>query len=406
MMGIADEKLRFGVTDAGRVVLRGTGFVALAALIVPAFGVLSTLVSILLAALLIGFVLRPRVRLDGRLPDRIVAGRQARCTYVLRNVGRLPVYGLCVRLAALPEGIEEVGEGCIVPRLAPGEQAEVTVTLRAKRRGLYSVPRPTCRSAFPFNLFWFGASRRGQEDLVVLPAFCRLDLPVRGTARHAHSTGVRLAGWAGGSPEYVGSRPFRPGDSPRRIDARAWARLAAPATKEYDQDVDNNALLVLDTRVPPDAWKTRKEKEIKELEAAVSLCASVAFTLGDDCFIDLLLAGPDMHVFTAWPGPVRLDRIHDLLAAVEPSQGDLPQETVLALADRFRETSHAVFILLNWSRTWRQLAELAQRAGCRATVVLIDEANGLHAGPEEENWIDNVRFLPPDEILAQRVKTL
>ena len=67
-----DAKLRIGLTDAGKMILRGIGFVALAALIVPAFGVLSALVSVMLTALVVGFILRPRIRVSSNLPDRII----------------------------------------------------------------------------------------------------------------------------------------------------------------------------------------------------------------------------------------------------------------------------------------------------------------------------------------------
>ena len=109
------------LTDAGKTVLHGTCFVALAALIVPAFGVLSALVSVLLMSLLVGYVLRPRIQVSGNLPDRVVAGQTAKLRYVLKNVARLPAYNFSVRLDALPDAIEQIGGEHIVPRLGPGE---------------------------------------------------------------------------------------------------------------------------------------------------------------------------------------------------------------------------------------------------------------------------------------------
>ena len=63
------EKSRLGITDAGKTVLRGTIFVALAALVVPAFGVLSALVSVLLVSLIVGYFVRPRIQISGELPE-------------------------------------------------------------------------------------------------------------------------------------------------------------------------------------------------------------------------------------------------------------------------------------------------------------------------------------------------
>lgn len=402
-MAAVDEKLCFGLTEVGRVVLRGTGFVALAAFIVPAFGVLCILACVLLTALVVGFTIRPRVRIDGNLPDRVIAGRTTELTYVLRNVGRLPAYNLWMGFTALPQTIEQMTGEHTISRLAPGETAQITVAIRPTRRGCYRIGHPICRSTFPFNLLWFGASRRGEEGLIVLPHFSRLQMPLRRLSRHVETAGMRLAGRVGVSPEYIGSRPYIPGDPPRHIDARAWARLAAPATKEYDEDCDNYAAIVLDTCIPAAAGRP-KSGQIDELEAAVSLCASAAFTINPSHFIDLLLAGPDLHEFTDWSREARLDRIHELLAAVEPSQAEPAERTIMSLADRLQEMSQVVFILLHWTETNRQLVE---RAGCHCAVVLIGDPTAPRADESPiPTWAGTVRIVSAQEILSGQIKQL
>lgn len=411
-------RLRFGLTDAGKVVLRGTVFVTLAALIVPAFGVLSALVSVVLMALLVGFVLRPKIQVSGTLPDRVVVGQRARLRYVLKNVARLPAYNLCMRLT-LPEAIEQVGDGHVVSRLGPGDTTEVTVEIRPRRRGYYRIKQPICQSSFPFNLFSFGTSHDDEETLIVLPAFSRLQIPLRRLSRHVSGGSARLAGSTGVFPEYVGNRPFLPGDSPRNIDARAWARLSVPATKEYHNDFDNYTALVLDTGVPE---VLRKESlglsrsgpnESKELEAAVSLCASVAFTINNDCLIDILLTGPELHQFTAWPRMVRLDKIHEILAGVEPSKGYSLEQISPKLASRFYEISEVVFILLSWDKAYRQstggltaLLEMAGKAGCHCTVLMIGQSSRMNMDEDNVSWAENVQFLSPDDILTGQIKRL
>jgi uncharacterized protein (DUF58 family) len=406
----AEEKLRFGLTEAGRTVVRGTGYVLLAALIVPAFGVLCTLVCVLLTALVVGFLVRPRVRIESRLPDRIVAGRIAWLTCTLTNVGRLPVYNLHVAFGVLPEGIEQIEGRHRVARLAPGETAEAAVAIRPTRRGRYRMGGPVCRSGFPFNLFWFGASRGREETLLVLPAFCRLQMFPRQFSPRAHAAGARVAARIGGSPEYRGNRPFIPGDSPRRIDARAWARLAAPATKEYDEDCDTYTALVLDTRVFEPSGRP-KSAQNGALEAAISLCASVAFTINNRCFIDLLLAGAELHSFGDLPREVRLDRVHELLAGMEPSRVEPGEDVIRSAADRFYQMSQAIFIVQRWDDTYRRLYELAERAGCRTAVLLVgNRPSGTPASaspfPIDGACPADVRILSPKEILSERVGAL
>ena len=399
------EKSRLHLSDAGKTVLRGTCFVALAALIVPAFGVLSALVSVLLVALLVGFVLRPRIKVGGNLPDRIIAGQTARLKYVLKNVARMPAYNFSVKFEALPESIEQIEQTHVIPRLGPGETIEVTVAIRARRRGHYQVGQPVCESSFPFNLFKFATPRQHEENLVVLPVFSRLHFPVRHLGRHVSAGGTRLAGIAGVFPEYAGNRPFQPGDSPRSIDSRAWARLASPAIKEYHDDFDNRAALVLDANVPK-ALRRSKSGETREFEAAVSLCASVAFTINNDCLIDMMLAGPDLHLFDGQPRKTRLDTAHDILAGVEAQQRCNLEHTLPVLADRFYEVSEVIFVLLQCNDTYERLVDKAAAAGCRTTILMIDGSDRMHEQPDPANRPGNVRFISPDEVLKGQVRRL
>jgi hypothetical protein len=110
-MSGSDAKLCFGLTDAGKMLLRGIGFIALAAFIVPAFGVLSALVSVMLTGLIVGFILRPKIKLSGNLPDRIVVNHAVQLRYVVRNIGRFAAYNLSLRFDTLPDSIEQIESG-------------------------------------------------------------------------------------------------------------------------------------------------------------------------------------------------------------------------------------------------------------------------------------------------------
>ncbi|MBN2594447.1 MAG: DUF58 domain-containing protein [Sedimentisphaerales bacterium] len=400
-----DAKLRIGLTDAGKMILRGIGFVALAALIVPAFGVLSALVSAFLMALVVGFILRPRVRVSGYLPDRIVVNNSVQLRYMLKNIGRFSVYNLCLRFDALPDAIEQVESGHVVSHLGPGDTVEVIVTIRPKRRGYYWIKNPVCQSSFPFGLFSFGSSRDDKEILIVLPTFSFLRILLQGLNPQVHSYSSILAGRTGAFPEYAGNRPFLPGDSRRRIDARAWARLAMPATKEYHENFDNCTALVLDTGVPKSLLPLKTDA-IKKFEAAVSLCASVAYTVNDYCLIDLLLAGPDLYQFTNRPRKMRLDKIHEILAGIKPSEDYIPEQMISILTDRLHRISEVIFVLYGWKKAYRQLLELAGQARCHSTVFVIEESGKIDLDQHEMAWREDIRILSPDEILTEQVMHL
>jgi uncharacterized protein (DUF58 family) len=404
-MSKIDGRLCLGLTDTGRAILRGTFFVALAAMIVPAFGILSALISIMLMALVVGFVLRPKIRIDGNLPDRVIVGQTTRFSYILKNTSRLPAYNLCVEFNALPEAIEQVEGGQVIPRLGPGETFEVTVAIKPTRRGYYKIKQPVCQSGFPFNLFNFGTSRDDQETLIVLPAFYQLQFSPVGTSQNVYAGGARLVGQRKAFPEYAGNRPFLPGDSPRRIDARAWARLSVPATKEYHDDFDKRTALILDTSVSELPLLSNSNAN-KKLEAAVSLCASVAFTINNDCLIDVLFVGIEIYQLAALPRMLRLDKIQDVLAGVEPSKGYSLDKISPVLISRFPRISEVFFILLSWKKAYRHLLQLAHQAGCHCNVLLIGKSGQMHVNDDNLRWNGNVRVLSPDEILTGQIKRL
>jgi len=400
-----DGRLHLALTDTGKVILRGTFFVALAALIVPAFGILSALVAIMLMALLVGFVLRPKIRIDGNLPERVIVGQTTKFSYILKNTSRLPAYNLCVEFSTLPEAIKQLAGAQVIPRLGPGETIEVTVEIRPARRGYYKIKRPICQSGFPFNLFNFGISYDDQETLVVLPVFYRLQFSPMGSSQNVCVGGARLAGQRSAFPEYAGNRPFLPGDSPRRIDARAWARLSVPATKEYHDNFDKRTILILDTSVSEFPLLSGSN-ESRLLEAAVSLCASVAFTINNDCLIDVLLTGNEIYQLAALSRMIRLDKIHDILAGAEPSKGYSLENISPVLISQFPRISEVFFILLRPNKAYRHLLQMANQAGCHCNVLLIGESGQMNVDEDDMSWTSNVRYLSPDEILTGQIKRL
>lgn len=400
-----DTRVRLSLTDAGRMLLLGTVFFFLTAAVIPAFGVLSALVAVLLTAWLTGWVVRPRVRIAAHLPDCVVVDHPVQLRYVVRNEARVPAYDLHVEFGALPEAIELTTPVEVISRLSPGETADVTITIRPRRRGYHCLPSPICRSSFPFNLVNFSAVRQDGWTLTVLPVFYPLQMAVWGLNRHVRAGGAGFAGRTDVSPEYAGNRPFLPGDSPRRIDTRAWARLSVPVTKEYHDDSDSYAAIVLDSRLPAGA-SASPDGEIREVEAAVSLCASVAFSINGKSLVDLLVTGLELHEYTSWPRTARLNKMHEVLAGVEVSKDYSLESVAETLAARFYEMSEVIFILLRWDEAYWELLERAARAGCHSTVLLVAESAELLGDRDDTKWADVVRVVCPDDVLAGRLERL
>ena len=142
----------------------------------------------------------------------------------------------------------------------------------------------------------------------------------------------------------------------------------------------------------------------------------MAYTIHKDCLIDLLLVGTELHSFTSLPRATRLDRVQETLAAVEPSADYTVEQVGSLWEDRLQEISEVIFIVLRWDRTYQQLAQMAEEAGCHCTVLVVGEADPSDFGLKEASDfnpqsairnpkfavgpIGNVRFVSADEVLA------
>ncbi len=404
--------LHLHLTEAGRVLLHGAACILLASLVVPAFGVLAALVAVLLTALVAGFVLRPRVQIRGHLPESITVGQAVRLNYQIENTARSSAYELTVDMDSLPPSMERWETSHAVSRLAPGATAEVTVNLKAHRRGRFLIPAPVCRSAFPFNLFVFGLSREGRQPLLVLPPVFPLRLPLLDRTTRIDLSGGGLAGRTDISPEYAGNRPFVSGDSPRRIDVRAWARLSVPATKEYYTNQDRLVALVLDCRRR--GQPACDDRPDESFEAAVCLCASAAAALDREGSLDAAVIGPDLHPFSPMPRPERFQTLHRILATVEPTDDYDLEPVYQDMEDRWRAISEVVFVLRSWDSKYGRMIERAAKAGCHTTVLLLRKPAAAGPGAVRADhidaasaiWAQRTAVLAPRDVLEGRVSDL
>jgi uncharacterized protein (DUF58 family) len=108
-----------------------------------------------------------------------------------------------------------------------------------------------------------------------------LTLGPRARARGRH-IGAHDSPHEGASVVFAEHREYRPGDDPRRIDARAWARTDRPTIKRFEHESDRRATLLLD-RSPSMDFRSRAELPTK-LELGRQLLAGLAFLalrLGD-----------------------------------------------------------------------------------------------------------------------------
>jgi uncharacterized protein (DUF58 family) len=313
---------------------------------------------------------RPPVRLTGRLPTRLTAGRAVRAP--------LDVAGAATRgpLSLFWEGpLPPRTELEVEPReayLEVGRDARlrVPVRLRPRRRGRYVLPGLGVAGTDAFGLARSRAAWLPAHVVLAYPryfTFEELPLPM---GRRYQPGGIPLASQVGESLEFVGTREYREGDPLRKIHWPSSARLGKPVVKEYQEEYFSRIALVLDTFLPP----RPRPRERERLEAAISLLASLAehFSRSDEV-VDILAAGPDLYEVSTGRSLGYLDNVLDVLACLEPSSAPAFETVGPALFERLERLTTVVAVLLEWDEPREAFLRRVRAMGAAVRVLLVHE---------------------------------
>jgi uncharacterized protein (DUF58 family) len=397
--------LKFYLTDSGMSMISGLILVGLLTLAIPAYNILASIISLFLIGCILGFIFRPRARLTGQLPEKIVAGKEVSVRFLLTNKSRLPAYDVALGFDEMPRSFKELDRGRYIPRVAPGETVPFDLRFIALRRGMYELNQPRVFSTFPLNIFRNGRASRTRHSILVLPGFHQIDNVDIAVDTRYQLGGIALASNVGESPEYIGNREFQPGDSPRKIDPRAWARLAVPIVKEYNEEYYCHVALVLDTFV---ARRRRpKPAGYPAFEAAVSLTASLAESLSrGERIIDFFAAGPDLYVFRTGRHTAHFENLLDILACVEHCRKNPFEIVTPALQEQLRQTSSVVFIMLDWDTHREKALRLAVETGCHAKVIIVRDKPTSRPFHDAQSWSGAFSCLSPDMVHSSKLEQL
>jgi len=395
-----------GLTAAGRFLLVGalfSGAIGSVALIAPVYLLFCALVSFFLISLLGGHVLKPRVTIAGKLPEKVTAGQTVTAEFTLGRTSWMPAYDVGLRFPELPVHVEEADPGRTVPQLARHQSLRVPVKLQARKRGAYEFPAVQVYTTFPFNVCRNRGAAHPPGSMLVLPKFFPLtgvDVPL---GRRYQPGGIALTSDVGESPEYIGTREYRPGDRYRKIDFRTWARLGRPGVKEFQEEYYCRLALVVDTFVAPGRKKGRDG--FPELEAAVSLAASVADALSrGEYIVDVFAAGPELYVFRAGRHIAHLENILEILACVEECRSNPFAVIAPAIAGELRNVTSVVCVFLDWDRARAEFVRAAVEAGCAAKVLIVRQGETTEPFAPAEEWAGAISLFTPGDVAAGRIE--
>ncbi len=224
----------------GYVGIAALGLLAALALGLPELVAVSAPFALVLAFGLVSAT-QPDVDVSVRLSEeRVLEGDDVEVTIALNSttgVARLELF-----VALRPDLHVQEGENPVALQLAPGEEREQTLRLRARRWGAYTIGDVIVRAHDRFGLLRYETRLDRRVALKVYP---RPEKARRLLRPHEPQVfaGNQVARQKSEGIEFADLRPFVPGDRVRRINWRASARLGELWVNE--QHAERNADVVV-----------------------------------------------------------------------------------------------------------------------------------------------------------------
>lgn len=221
-----------------------------------------------------------RLAVERVLPDYVVAGQPFRVEIYGENQRRkMGSWVLVFEDAVLPDpspdnpaGGEPAKAGVIIPYVGPGNRERAAYRLTLPQRGRYRFGPLRVSSRFPLGLVKATARLPNYRRIVVGPRLGRLKpywVRLLDRQRFGRQQVQHRQGPIDG--DFYGVRDWRSGDSKRWIHWRASARLGALAVRQFEQQQDQDLVLVLDLW----AGQTPRDEERGRVELAISFAATV-----------------------------------------------------------------------------------------------------------------------------------
>jgi len=257
-----------------------------------------------------------------------------------------------------------------LPTIAAKGKTEVACELVPLRRGILRFQKVVLACPEPLGFVNRRFKLALPQSVLVLPRRYQLpDIEFPG-ARSYLSSGETIALSKGQSEEFRALRDYRPGDSPRKIHWKSWAKTGRPIIKE---EQDNHAVrhaLILDT------FQTVDYSEV--LEEAIAIAASFVYTIqSQQSLLDLVITGAEAHHFPAGRSLGHTERLLELLASLQPTQKKPFDSMLPAVQPELAAMGGCLCILLDWDKRRQELIEQLQMSGIPTLVLVIESEKGL-----------------------------
>ena len=201
-------------------------------------------------------------------PPRVFANRPFLMEISVENLkGALSSYS--VEIEDLVDG-KPLDKRCYFLKVPPGRTQRTSYRHTFRRRGVQRFDGVRLGSKYPFGLFRKTRDVHEPGELLVYPEVFPVALP----SPRSRYTGETVNNRIGRQGEFFGLREYRDGDDRRDIHWRSTARAGKLMVREYEQEAQQRATILIDNGLPADADDDADEA----LEQAISLAASLAST--------------------------------------------------------------------------------------------------------------------------------
>lgn len=361
------DRYRGWLTPLGQSVLWATGAAGLMMLwgVQPAIVFFALCAALLVGGLTAGLPFRPRVNLSRRLPPPVSAGDTLHYRVLVENRSRWPARKVVVEERNLPPELKLTDEPPVIEVLAPGERAEVSLSLTCSLRGAYELPWLQASSFFPSALVKWPRRAREKDRLLVYPRFtplARFDVP---HGRNYQPGGIPIASSVGESTELAGTREFREGDRTRDIHWPSLARTGRLVVKEYQEEYFVRLAMVLDV-------ESRSAGDDTLFERSLSLAAGIADVLArQEYIIDIFAAGSQVFHFQAGRALAHFEHILEILACLEAEDRLDMHALEAALLPEAGKLSAVVLVMMDWDDARAELIRKLKAHGVAVRVLSV-----------------------------------
>jgi uncharacterized protein (DUF58 family) len=306
---------------------------------------LGWLLSVIIASGVLSEQVLRGLRIQRRPPGRIFAGQPFLMEISVENTKRsLASYSIEVEDRIVGGMLDKK---CYFLKVPAGRTQRTSYRHTFTRRGLYRFTGFRVGTKFPFGLFRKSRDVEVAKDLIVYPQIHPIAVP----PPRAHYAGNDTARQLGRRGEFFGLREYRDGDDRRDIHWRSTARTGRPLVREYEDESQKRALILLDNALPARAEAQGKRRPARpksqnatkdakstgaakpdaasehdlaeaSMERAISAAASMATAyLNKGYAVELVARGCRVSPGT---GPTQVTRMLEALALLEIVTDEVP----------------------------------------------------------------------------------